>query len=654
MAWIDADPAAEARYRAVSELEATPATVPALIEALFDDSWRVRRLAADKLATVTTSAEIVGALLEVLGRRGQTGARNAAATALAHLGAAAVAPLLQLLEHEDPDQRKFAADILGELARVEASPALVKALDDEDPNVRVAAAEALGKTGGPQARGALEALLSRDDALLQVGALEALTALDAPPPLPVLVPLVERPLTRRSAWRLMGRVRHRSAWVRVVRALREKGTRDAALLALGGALSVLSAEVDAELSVALSGVDDAVPWLERCLGSEELERRVGALHLVRAVRLPELAPAVAEAAQGTQLAELSLSVLLALGTPGLVALLEGPAPALLRMSREGRSVACEAVVENSSPRFVNALTQLLDAGEEELAEVAVRALGRCESTHGIAPLLRALEDDGLAAAAARSLTHLAQTFPLEVKAALAERVAGALKPHLVRVWANVAGPDALPVLRRALHAEGEAVRAAGAQVAMVVPAEAQALLGMAVVDESPRVRRGAARAVAGLGPQTGRPLLERLLGDREPSVLALAASAAMECGAAWAGPRLVELTRHADAGVVLASVQALLVLGSVDDETVARVASHPDGEVVKQVLQEGAASKAVLAQALRALEDPRWDVRAAAAQALAVGAGPEVLDALKRARARESDALADQALARAIAALGAR
>jgi HEAT repeat protein len=652
--WIDSDPAAELRYRDVAALEPGVGSVTALIEALFDESWRVRRLAADKLAASGAGDALVGPLLEVLSRRGQTGARNAAATALAHLGAAAVKPLVTLLGHADPDQRKFAADILGELGRPEASGALVAALHDVDPNVKVAAAEALGKTGGPSARQALEALLAEPDPLLQVGALEALTTLDAPPPLPTLVPLTASPLTRRSAWRLIGRIRHRSAWVLVVQALRAKATRDAALLALGGVTGPLAADVEAELAVAVLGVDDAAAWLAKCLSSEDLERRVGALHLVRAARLSELAPKVAEAADGGTLAPLALDVLLALGTPGLVALVEGPTPTLLSMSREGRSVACEALVENSSPRFVPPLTALLDAGEAELAEVAVRALGRSASTDALPALLGALDDDALAATASRALIHLAQTFPRQVKEALRVKAQGALRPHLVRAWANVAGPDALPVLRRGLHDEDEAVRAAAAQVAMVAQGEAAGLLGMAVVDESPRVRRGAARAVAGLGPLHGRPLLERLLGDREASVVSLAATAAMECGAGWACPRLAELATHADSAVVLTAVQALMVLGGADDAALERAATHPDGEVVKQVLLEGASSLAVVRRAAALLGDPRWDVRVAAAQALSVGGGSEHLAALEDAAAREAEPLVHQALVAAIATLKAR
>ena len=47
--------------------------------------------------------------VEVLGERGQTGARNAAAEALAQLGASALPELGALLRHPDPDQRRLRA-----------------------------------------------------------------------------------------------------------------------------------------------------------------------------------------------------------------------------------------------------------------------------------------------------------------------------------------------------------------------------------------------------------------------------------------------------------------------------------------------------------------------------------------------------------------
>ncbi|MCA2977940.1 MAG: HEAT repeat domain-containing protein, partial [Myxococcaceae bacterium] len=564
MTWADSDPAAERRYRAVAERALEPGALPELVEALFDESWRVRRLAAERLVALRQPDALLAPLLEVLGRRGQPGARNAAAAALVHLGPVAIGPLQRLLRHDDPDQRKFAADILGGLGLEAASPALVAALDDADPNVQVAAAEALGKTGGPPARAALERLLSRGGPLLQVSALEALTALGAPPPLTVLVPLVEHPLTRRSAWRLVGRVQHRSAWVLMARHLGHSPARDAALLAMGAARQALPGDVEAELALVVAQAPDAAAWLGRCLASEDEERRVGALHLVRAARLAALAPAVASAADAGGPAELALAVLSSLGAAGAAALAVGGPPAWLSMAREARAVAGEALVEHASPRLVPFLVELLDAGEPELAEVAVRALGRAQTGAAAEPLARALDDEALGGAAARGLALLALDFPDVTTRALERRLdAGPPSAALVHAWAGVVGAGAGPRLHRALHDEAEAVRAAAAEEAGVVPAEAAALLGMAVVDESARVRCGAARAVGRLRGAEGRALLERLLDDPVPAVLARACLSALERGEAWAAPRLAALAGHPDAVVALAALQAAVLLGVV-------------------------------------------------------------------------------------------
>ena len=226
MTWLQADAEAEARYRELDELPAGATAIPSLLSALRDESWRVRRLAAERLGALEATAQTMHQLVGMLGQRDDTGARNAAAAVLSQLGAAVVPAIVTLLAHADPDQRKFAADILGSVGRVEAVGPLVSALEDRDPNVRTAAAEALGHVGGPEARRALEKLLESRDVLLRVCALEGLSELRLPVPLPLIVPLLSDPLTRRSAWRLLGHVHHPTASMLTVRALADrKSTR---------------------------------------------------------------------------------------------------------------------------------------------------------------------------------------------------------------------------------------------------------------------------------------------------------------------------------------------------------------------------------------------------------------------------------------------
>lgn len=653
MTWTDADTAAEARYRQLAERPLDPQALGALLAALSDESWRVRSLAAERLSRVEASPATVSQLVTLLADRDNPGARNAAAAALAQLGAVALPALEQLLRHDDADQRKFAADILGELHREEAVPALITAVDDADANVRGAAAEALGRIGGLLAVRALEQLLDSTEPLLRVCALEGLAAARRPPALPRLVPHLADPLTRRSAFRLLGLVEHPAALARLCQALRLPATRDAALLALAGRLPLLAADVEAELRLALRSQRDVEAWLRGALESDDAERRLGALHLCHALEEPGLAEAVVLASTGS-LAEPALRALHHLGVRGAQVLLQGEPPRLATLPREVRTVAFEAVVAAAGPALVPALTRVLAEGDQELSEFAARALGRSSAKEAIAPLIALFSDDLLAVHAWRALVLLATAWPREVEAALEGLVAGALQPHALRAWAQVAGTRALDALRRGLRDAREAVRGAAAESAGAVGEGAAALLREALLDESPRVRRAAARALGALPQAEGLPLLHVALGDLDASVLAVAVHAAAELGALDEVPRLKALCQHDDAGVVLGALETLSLLAALDDAELEAALAHDDAEVFKLALTLGADRELMIGRATDALTHPRWDVRVAAARGLAVAGSRDSLAMLHRAIEREADPIARELLLHAEAQLAQR
>lgn len=650
MTQAETDSTAEQRYRRLAELGADAGVQP-IIDALFDDSWRVRRLAAERLGAMEPTETVVPALVDVLAR-GDTGARNAAATALPHLGPRAVPALVTLLASPEPDQRKLAAEILGAIGDASATPALVSTLADRDLNVRLAAIEALGSTGGPLAAPALVNALAGAEPLLQVGALEALRSLDTAPPLPALVSLLSAPSTRRSAWLLLGHVRHRAALGLIVRALRSPATRELAVLALGGSLAPLPDDIERELSMALHDTDTVTTWLASCLSADDRPRRIGALQVVAALDLTALAPQVAAASEGFGLGPLCLRVLGSLGIAGAEVLLRGT-PTLSELSWEARVIASEAIIDCAGPRLVPPLIALLRDGEPELSEFAVRALGMSASVDAVAPVIKALDSPPLASVAEVAITQLATHFPAQVRAELATRLTGKLTPELVTAWARTGGAEAREVLRRALHDASAEVRAAGAQVAALDEATAASLLSMALVDEAPGVRRATARALGKLGP-SARPTLDRLLTDRDATVLAEATRAALTLEASWAVPRLLELVRHTDAGVAVGATHALLGLGAPTHTFLEVALTHLDPEVVKVALLEAAELPPVIEAARRLISSHRWDVRAAAASVLAVSGseGDRVL--LAEASRHESEPLAAHAIDAALATLDGR
>jgi HEAT repeat protein len=651
--WLEADAGADARYRALDALPAGEASLPRLLAALKDESWRVRRLAADRLAAAAPGPEVVRQLVALLGERGDPGARNAAATVLSQLGAAALPGVVALLAHPDPDQRKFACDVLANLRRYEAAGPLVAALADADDNVRTAAAEALGHLGGPEARRALAGLLTSRDVMLRVCALEGLARLGEPPALPALLALVADPLTRRSAWKLLVHVDHPTAWLLVARGLAVRESRDAVLAALGARGRPFGAEEEGDVRAALGPVRDAVAWLQAGLEAAEDDRRRGAVIVARALAAPSLALAVAAAARTAADARLVQAALEAFGSPGARALLSSP-EGLADLPSEARAVAAEALVQLAEPAHVPLLVALLDAGDGELAELAVRALGRTHARDAVRPLLGALEDDALAAHAWRALVQLAGTWPDEVRAALHTLVAGRLRPHVVRAWAEVAGPRAADLLRRALNDRDPAVRAAAVDGAGHAPKETLGILRAALMDESALVRHAAARLLPAVAAAEAHALLPRALADADAAVLAAACEAAARLGAAERAERLRELARQPDAAVAIAALDALAVLGLLGDETLLRAVAHPDPDVLARALELGADRALLLDRALAALGHASWNVRVAAAGVLAVSGGPAALGPLQEAEAREADEVAREALAAAVLAVGRR
>ncbi|HSP79392.1 MAG TPA: HEAT repeat domain-containing protein, partial [Myxococcaceae bacterium] len=614
--------AEEVRYQTLLELDvAAEGALEALVAGLHDESWRVRRAAAEGFARLPGGEGAVARLIAVLGERDETGARNAAAEALAGLGEVALGPLVRLLlEHEDPDQRKFSADILGHLDRREAEEALVKALlEDADLNVRVAAAEALGRVGAQAGARALERVLHVSEPLLQLSALESLAALRCPPPLPEVVRLLGEAPLRRSAYRVLGLIPQVAATELLCRGLgsESRSVREAALVALGLQAGLaepsLRPEMDAAVRLTLKRLPDAAEWLACALEAEELELRAGALVAAGALREPRLAGLVAEVAQEDRLLPEVVRALSHFGPEAGRVLLAS----LERLSLPAREAAGQALVGLVDASYVLELVEMLEWGEHDLKRVAVQALGRTRSLEAVAPLAGLLDCPELAGVAVRALMTLAGSFPQEVSRALEEALARGAEPVVLGALVRVGGTAMLPLLRRTARDASPPLRATAVEVlAAVDPVGSLELARVALADEAPRVRAAAVRVLGQLGDVSVGSLLKRALHDEAQEVLLAAVDALGECGAAEHAEALEGLVQHPEGAVAFRAVQALARLGMLRDEVLRRAVSHADPEVVKAALQAGAASEVGVSVAVGLRVHAGWDVRAAAARVL--------------------------------------
>jgi HEAT repeat protein len=173
------DPERDVRAAAAAALATTrgdDVAIAALRRALSDSNWRVRLAALESLGARGAGADGVAPFLadphpavsfaaaRALGRIGPAAAvPTAAQTASGHYGvlhyapevlshagsggAAAVARLVALLEHADPNVRETAARCLFEVGSSAAAPALARALEDDRLCVVSHAALALGRAG---------------------------------------------------------------------------------------------------------------------------------------------------------------------------------------------------------------------------------------------------------------------------------------------------------------------------------------------------------------------------------------------------------------------------------------------------------------------------------------------------------------------------
>ncbi|HEY3447146.1 MAG TPA: HEAT repeat domain-containing protein [Myxococcales bacterium] len=657
------DPDPEVRYRAVTLLDAER-DLERVLESLSDESWRVRKAAVERLVGLADPERAIEGLLLRLRDADDAGARNSAAEALARLGPPAVGPVTARLKDPDCDVRKFAADVLGELADPSSVPALVEALRDADGNIRTAAAEALGKVGGDPAAAALEDAIARGDRMLQLAALDALGHLGKAPPIAVLAPLAKDKYLRRAVLRLLGVVAGRGSVELIAEGLRDpsKSTREAAFEALAlqaqrfGERGV-QGFAQAVKATAKSTAKLATLAREMLLAGNALAIE-GAMRVLGVTGEPADAAAVVRAASDESLKEAALDALRGMGAPAGPALLR----ALPDLLPEVRPLAIRALSQLREHSATPALVELAREGGEAERALAVEALGALGDPAAIQSLARLLEDPALCGEAARALVSLAKADRDAVREACKGKLGGPASASAVRVLGRIGTPEDLPLLKTALRSEHTEVRLAAAEAAQTLgETGAEELLRLALADEAPPVRAAAARGLGAFPSEETFAALGEALDDREASVSAAAADALGELGETRA---IEALTRAVSRGEsqpgtpevlpAIAAVRALSRLSAATPALLARAVAHPDPEVVKEAVAAAEALPDAGEVLLAAARSARWDVRRAAARALAARGDRSLLAPVREIARAERDPLAAEAFAEAVRVLEAR
>lgn len=160
----------------------------ALVEALGDPVYEVRRAAAGGLAERLDASLIPGLLGAV--RRGSAGASDCAVPLLARLALGHPGPFLELSRDPDPRLRLVAVGMLAEASAATAVPRLLELLSDPDFNVQDAAIASLGAHRAAAALPGLAALLQSDNPWLTFSVIFALGRIGGPEALAALATLL--------------------------------------------------------------------------------------------------------------------------------------------------------------------------------------------------------------------------------------------------------------------------------------------------------------------------------------------------------------------------------------------------------------------------------------------------------------------------------
>lgn len=658
----------EVRFRALSDApsKGEPALLDLLIASLGDESWRVRKAAADRLSTYDESEEAVGRLILALGDQDNAGTRNAAADALTEVGSPALEALLGRLEDPDEDLRKFCVDVLGEIGDPLAVEGLVGRLRDEQENVQGAAAEALGKIAGERAEQALLGALEGKDLLVTLSALDALARAGAIVPFDQLRALAPERLLRRPVLRLLARLDGEEALTGLVDGLSDvsRGTREVALSALGRWADAHDPTF-VRVGMAVKTIDPSrlASLCEAALSSADVETVAAAVSVLAALQAIDLVERIIEVAEDERLRDTVERALLAMGAP----ITQRLTPLLDGLTSSSLEVALAVLAATGDGTTVPDIVRFLDHPSDRVRIAAVESLGRLGDHRAVEPMARLLgkPDRGLAAAVVRALSAVAHTGREDVLD-VCRGLLGADDPQVVadacRVLAAVASPAETPLLQAVLRHEDPRARAGavGALGALRSP-EAADQLRFALADESPQVRAAAARALGRQGNEAAGRALIISLKDEDPEVVGAAADGLGGLGDPAYAVHLIGLIGTEEhPGSATSAYAALRAIAALEAEELVealrRAATHPEGEVVKEAAElaagiDGEEGTEVL---LRCASHSAWDVRRKAARLLAARSDPSVLPQLRSLLASESDALVSKGLAEAIAVLEER
>lgn len=512
---------------------------------LGDPDWRVRKAAIETFFQLDQIEAFIPDLIKFLYHPENAGLRNAAIEILIGLGPRAVPALRHELVEPDVEVRKFVIDILGEIGDPRCGEELVHALADSDINVRYAAVETLGKIRFEAAVDPLLELMSDPDPGLKFTILESLSQIGGTIPIERLLLHLDDRLLRKALFDCFAKVGGPEVIPSLVNGLSDpmRHVREAALYALE---RLRAQETDTIKEIlAVADADQIAAGLELIISGDNLQLKEAALTLYGSVGTTRDLSLLLNCVGDEALRALALRAFCELGEEPFARLVQA------HDALEPLQLLCLIFV-GGELGFSQVLPLAIDAArsaEPQLRAAAARSIGRLGGEEQFDPLLRMLDDE---------ISEIQDTAAAAI-AAFAKRYKDIA---LLRISPLLAAQDADKRMR--------AVRILG----LIEGDEVEVQLLKAFKDSSVSVRCEAIRALKGHFSDVVISGLTLALTDESAEVRRLAVSALGQC------PQAKALT-----ALTLAAGDSDLWVRA----TVMRVLVHFSGDVVRELLLQGAA-----------------------------------------------------------------
>ncbi len=611
----------------------------ALLRALGDESWRVRKEAVEALLAVQMGVETVETLIELLDTQGNAGLRNAAVELLQGLGARSLTTLCRHLSDSRPGVRKFIVDILGGIGNAVAVPYLIELLTDPDSNVQAAVAESLGIIGDPRGVGPLLTVLSSENIQVVFAALDALVRIGQPLPMATFDGLARDPLLKKGFFTSLGALCGEEAAPLLIGGMHETGksVREAAITGLMNLRSRLSPEcrlavVDEPLR-SLAGTPCVEQVTLSLTAADPVVQRavVTVLGLIGDGRA--VAPLIA-AYRYEHLRQNCIEALAAIGSIDAEALIGGFAGGDIEAQCLIAFVCGELALGEADSMFRDGM----QSSSPELRSVAAQAAGKAGLLSLAGEIVALLDDEEsqVRRGALEALTRFTRDAQEEMAAIVATLVA-ATSPtkryYGVQLLSSCNQPERLLLLAK--DPDPKVRRMAIVALAETGAAQSVGSLVIALADEDDDVRTAVATALGRLGGEEVREPLLLMLQDHSPWVCRAAVKSLVSHRFKESFQALAALVHDSPGMVRLAALEGL---GQLDwDRAVPymiEALADPDSEMLRIAVQvltrQGAGWIAEHGRTLFAHPDAIVRMRVAAAVASCLGRGARrlLMDAL--------------------------